>query len=110
MIATPWKYAAMLLLGLAAAGCNDSNGPNPNPGNTPPTANFTFECTDLECTFSNLSSDSDGTVTASAWDFGDAASSNNSNPTHTYASGRPISRCGSPSPTTPATKARSPRP
>jgi PKD repeat protein len=84
MIATRGKYAAMLLLGFAAAGCSDSNGPNP--GNNAPTANFTFECTDLACTFTNLSSDSDGTVTASSWDFGDAGSSNNSNPSHTYTS------------------------
>jgi PKD repeat protein len=86
MIATHGKYAAMLLLGFAAAGCNDSNEPNPNPENNAPTANFTFDCTDLACTFTNLSSDSDGTVTASSWDFGDAGSSNNSNPSHTYAS------------------------
>jgi PKD repeat protein len=86
MIATRWKNVGMLVLGLAAAGCSDSNDPDPDPDNNAPTANFTYGCTDLACTFTNLSSDSDGTVTASAWDFGDDGNSNNSNPAHTYTS------------------------
>jgi PKD repeat protein len=86
MIATRWKNVGMLVLGLAAAGCSDSNEPDPDPDNNAPAAGFTYECTDLACTFTNLSSDSDGTVTASAWDFGDDATSSNSNPSHTYTS------------------------
>ena len=81
MNATRWKNLGMLVLGLAAAGCGDSNDPD----NDAPTANFAFECTDLDCTFTNLSSDSDGTVAESDWDFGDDALSGNNNPTHTYA-------------------------
>jgi PKD repeat protein len=75
----------MLVLGLVAA-CGDSNGPDDDPDNTAPTANFTWECTDLACTFTNLSSDADGTVAASAWDFGDDDRSQNPNPSHTFAS------------------------
>jgi PKD repeat protein len=86
MIATRGKLLGLLLLGLAA-GCGDSNGPNPDPDNTPPTADFTWACTDLACTFTNLSSDADGTVTASAWDFGDDERSQNPNPSHTYPAG-----------------------
>lgn len=86
MIATRGKFVTMLLLGLAVAGCNDSNEPDPSNDNAAPTANFTYACTDLQCTFTNLSSDSDGTVTSSDWDFGDDGSSGNPNPTHTYAS------------------------
>jgi PKD repeat protein len=82
MIATRWKNVGMLVLGLVAAGCSDSNDPDGE--NEAPTANFTYECTDLACTFTNLSSDSDGTVTSSAWDFGDDGTSNNNNPSHTY--------------------------
>jgi hypothetical protein len=85
MSATRGKLVAMLLLGLVAA-CGDSNGPDPDPDNTAPTANFTWACTDLACTFTNLSSDADGTVAASAWDFGDDDRSQNPNPSHTYAS------------------------
>jgi PKD repeat protein len=84
MIATRWKNVGMLVLGLAAAGCSDSNGPDPDPNNNAPTASFTYACTDLACTFTNLSSDGDGTVTASAWDFGDDGTSGNTNPTHAY--------------------------
>ena len=76
----------MLLLGLAAAGCGDSNDPDPD--NDAPTASFTFECTDLACTFTNLSSDSDGQVESSVWEFGDDDSATTSNPTHTYDAGR----------------------
>jgi PKD repeat protein len=82
MIATRWKNGGLLVLGLVAAGCGDSNDPDGE--NEVPSANFTYECTDLACTFTNLSSDSDGTVTSSAWDFGDEGTSNNSNPSHTY--------------------------
>jgi PKD repeat protein len=85
MSATRGKLVGLLLLGLAA-GCGDSNGPDPDPDNEAPTANFTWECTDLACTFTNLSSDADGTVAGSAWDFGDDGGSQNPNPSHTYAS------------------------
>ena len=87
MIATRGKLVGLLLLGLTAA-CGDSNGPDPDPDpeNDAPVANFTWECTDLECTFTNLSSDRDGTVTASRWDFGDDIRSQNPSPSHTFAS------------------------
>ena len=86
MSATRGKLVGMLLLSLVAA-CGDSNGPDPDPNNTDPTANFTWECTDLACTFTNLSSDADGTVAASAWDFGDDVRSQNPNPSHSFPSG-----------------------
>ena len=82
MIATRGKHVAMLLLGLAAAGCSDSNGPGND--NDAPTANFTIECTDLECSFTNLSSDSDGQVESSVWQFGDDATAATESPSHTY--------------------------
>ncbi|MCI5195498.1 MAG: PKD domain-containing protein [Candidatus Electrothrix sp. AW5] len=52
--------------------------------NTPPTAGFNSSCTDLSCTFTDQSSDTDGTVTAWTWNFGDSNSSTEQNPTHTY--------------------------
>ena len=39
--------------------------------NLPPTASFTFTCTDLDCTFTDGSSDTDGSIVAWDWDFGD---------------------------------------
>lgn len=58
------------------------------PGNTAPTAAFTVNCASLECTFTDASTDADGTIATYAWDFGDAGSPDNTsaeqNPTHTY--------------------------
>jgi PKD repeat protein/subtilisin family serine protease len=50
---------------------------------TPPTAAFSVNCTEFDCTFSDGSSD-DGPITWS-WNFGDGTSSSAAqNPTHTY--------------------------
>jgi PKD repeat protein len=55
------------------------------PPNTPPTADFSYACTDLTCTFSDASTDPDGSVVGWNWDFGDALSSTQQNPVHTFA-------------------------
>jgi len=52
--------------------------------NQSPTANFIFSCTDLECDFTDQSSDSDGTIASRSWNFGDGGSSTAQNPSHTY--------------------------
>jgi PKD repeat protein len=57
------------------------------PPNAPPTAGFSFSCTDLGCSFTDESTDSDGTVDSWSWDFGDGTSSNAQNPDHTYDTG-----------------------
>ncbi len=57
--------------------------------NVPPTAAFNFSPaapTDLESvSFTDASTDGDGTVTGWAWDFGDGATASTQNPTHRYA-------------------------
>ena len=58
--------------------------PTPPP-NSAPTAAFTQTCTDLSCSFTDGSTDADGSVTAWNWDFGDGATSTERNPTHSYA-------------------------
>lgn len=56
------------------------------PENVAPTADFNVVVNDLNITLTDLSGDSDGSVTAWAWDFGDGVQSNFANPTHTYVS------------------------
>lgn len=53
--------------------------------NTPPVAKFSYYVRGLVVTFKNLSTDSDGSVVAYLWDFGDGAGSTSSSPRHTYA-------------------------
>ncbi|HEU4680928.1 MAG TPA: PKD domain-containing protein [Gemmatimonadales bacterium] len=66
------------------------------PVNAPPTAAFTFTCDEAgACTFNSATStDTDGTIAAYAWNFGDPASgaantSTEANPTHTYSVTQP---------------------
>ncbi len=56
--------------------------------NQPPTAGFTFTTADLTATFADTSTDSDGSVVAWSWDFGDGGTSTAQNPTHTYEAAR----------------------
>ena len=59
-----------------------TGGTNPN---TPPSASFSQSCTDLTCTFTDGSTDSDGSVASWSWTFGDGEGSTAQNPTHSYA-------------------------
>lgn len=52
----------------------------------PPTASFTFSVTGLSVDFTDTSSDTDGTIDAWSWDFGDSGNSTAQNPSHVYAS------------------------
>jgi PKD repeat protein len=61
--------------------------PPPPPPNTAPTAAFTQTCTGLTCAFTDASTDTDGTVTAWSWNFGDGSSGLSRNPSHTYSTG-----------------------
>lgn len=55
------------------------------PVNQAPTANFSYNATDLSVAFTDGSSDSDGTIASWSWDFGDGNSSTAQNPSHSYA-------------------------
>ncbi len=54
-------------------------------GNSPPTANFTFTINNLAATFTDASSDSDGSIASRSWNFGDGTTSTDVNPSKTYA-------------------------
>ena len=54
--------------------------------NNPPTADFAYTTSELTATFTDQSSDSDGSISSWSWDFGDSATSTVQNPSHTYSS------------------------
>lgn len=53
--------------------------------NTPPVANFSFTTSNLTATFTDSSTDSNGTIASRSWAFGDGITSTTANPNHTYA-------------------------
>jgi len=68
------------LASLGVVGCGkDSNGPDA----VDPTANFTSNCAQLSCAFTDASQD-DGTIASWAWDFGDGQVSTSQSPTHDF--------------------------
>jgi PKD repeat protein len=52
--------------------------------NQPPVANFNFTTSGLTATFSDTSTDADGTVSSRTWAFGDGTTSSTTNPSKTY--------------------------
>jgi PKD repeat protein len=56
-------------------------------GNSAPTASFAVTCTGVDCTFTDQSSDSDGSIGSWQWSFGDLSSAVTQNPAHTYSAG-----------------------
>ena len=55
------------------------------PQNVAPTAAFSASCEALACSFTDASADSDGTIVARQWSFGDGTGSTAANPVRTYA-------------------------
>jgi PKD repeat protein len=66
-----------------AAGYTWATSPPPNQA---PTADFTFSCLELTCSFADASTDDAG-IASRSWQFGDTTASSATNPTHTYAAG-----------------------
>jgi subtilisin family serine protease len=60
-----------------------AGGGNP-PANVAPVANFTSTVSGLTATFTDSSTDSDGSIVSRSWNFGDGTSSTATNPTKTY--------------------------
>src|SRR5439155_662001 len=60
---------------------------SPRAPNQPPTAAFTSSCSGLTCSFTDQSTDPDGSVATWQWDFGDGTTGTTRNPSHPYANG-----------------------
>ncbi|UXI66144.1 PKD domain-containing protein [Tahibacter amnicola] len=54
-------------------------------GNVPPVANFSSATNGLTATFTDSSTDSDGSIASRSWNFGDGTTSTATNPSKTYA-------------------------
>ena len=81
-------FVLVTVFGLTACGggggSSSGGGTGGSGGNRAPSASFTVACADLDCTFTNNSTDSDGTIASSSWNFGDGNSSSETSPSHTY--------------------------
>ncbi|MCX4391228.1 collagenase [Micromonospora peucetia] len=67
----------------ACAAGNCGGGTNP-PANQAPVAAFTFTTNGLTATFTDRSTDADGSIASRSWNFGDGGTSTATNPTRTY--------------------------
>lgn len=60
-------------------------GTTPPPANNPPTANFTYETSELIANFDGSSSSDDGTIVSYAWTFGDGSTGSGVTTSRTFA-------------------------
>lgn len=79
------RYYVMLNAYAAFAGVSLVGSYTAGSGNSPPVANFTFTTSGLAASFTDSSTDSDGTIASRSWNFGDGTTSTATNPTKTYA-------------------------
>ncbi len=74
------KFAQLGLAFLGEAAKTSGGGG----GNAAPVANFTSSTNGLTASFTDTSTDSDGTIASRSWNFGDGATSTLANPSRTY--------------------------
>jgi PKD repeat protein len=72
---------------LLYSGSGDGGGDVVDPPNSPPSASFTDSCTALSCSFTDTSSDTDGSIVSWSWDFGDGGTSTEQHPSHNFDEG-----------------------
>ena len=74
------KFAKFALAFAGEVGKTSGGGP----GNEPPVADFSARTFRLTALFTDASSDSDGSIAARSWNFGDGTTSTATNPRHAY--------------------------
>ncbi|GAB3078821.1 collagenase [Micromonospora schwarzwaldensis] len=79
------RYDADFSAWLTRCAAGDCGGTTPPPTNQPPSAAFTATTSGLTATFTDRSTDSDGSVATRRWSFGDGTTSTATNPRKTYA-------------------------
>jgi hypothetical protein len=79
------RYDAGFRTFLACVANPASTGCGGGTPNVPPTANFGFATNALTATFTDGSTDSDGSIASRQWNFGDGSTSTATNPSKTYA-------------------------
>ncbi len=72
-------------LDAGGSGVQFIDGIGPTGGNAAPVANFSVATSGLTATFTDSSTDSDGTIASRSWNFGDGTTSTATNPSKTYA-------------------------
>lgn len=75
---------AMIIPALVLVACGDDTS---SPENVRPVSSFTYSCEELACAFTNTSTDQEGPLVSSIFNFGDGNSTGAADPTHTYAIG-----------------------
>ncbi|WP_291139861.1 PKD domain-containing protein [Dokdonella sp.] len=88
----PFAQLGLAFLGEVAKGTSQASGPDFAHGfealpNQPPTASFSSLANGLDVSFTNTSTDNDGSIVSHAWNFGDGGNSTVANPQHSYAVG-----------------------
>lgn len=81
-----WDYIRTPICNLLTQTIGTGTIGSPDPGNTPPVADFNFTVNGLTASFADASSDADGTIASRSWSFGDGSTSSAVNPTKTYSS------------------------
>jgi len=80
------RAVAFAGLALALIYCGEPSSQSPSASDAPPKAQFTSSCTELDCSFTDGSTDPDGTIVSRMWDYGDGSSPSDV-ASHIYAAG-----------------------
>lgn len=79
------RYYVMLRADSSFSGVTLTGSFTAGGGNTPPVANFGFAVSGLTVSFTDSSTDANGTIASRSWAFGDGTTSTATNPAKTYA-------------------------